>query len=120
MLADDAVTVFADEWVEAFSAEIHELPESSRLRTDARNCFLHAVLQLQKIHTYPIPFVQVLRVIAERINRQAEALYEATTSRCVGFSSTLWRGMLGRQIMRASSSGGGMRGRVLANACVCV
>jgi hypothetical protein len=76
MLADDAVSVFAYEWVEAFSAEIHALPESSRARTDARICFLHAVRQLRETHTYPIPFVQVLRAIAECINRQAGALYE--------------------------------------------
>lgn len=75
-LAEHAVKVFADEWIAAVIPALPALSDPCRARTDERRSFLQSVTRLQNYHAHPIPFMQILQALGNRIAKQEPGLQQ--------------------------------------------
>lgn len=75
-LAQEAVRIFAEEWVLALSPVLHELPVGSRERSAERLHFLRAVQRLQAQHTHHISFLSIMKAIGDRISLADGSLHK--------------------------------------------
>lgn len=66
-LSEEAIRVFAEEWVLAITPVIDLLSVASRPRVDERRSFFHGVKRLQETQNYPITFMQILKALGNRI-----------------------------------------------------
>lgn len=74
-LADQAVRIFAEEWVLAVSPIVDTLQEHSRMRSEMRQNFLRSAARLQSTHTQRISFMQILKALGNRIRLVDESLH---------------------------------------------
>jgi hypothetical protein len=74
-LADQAVRIFAEEWVLAVSPVLQTLQDNSKIKTDERRNFLRSAARLRNTHTHQITFMQILRALGNRIFLVDEGLH---------------------------------------------
>lgn len=75
-LAEQAVRVFAEEWVLAVTPVLAVLRERRAVRFNERRVFLSGVTRLQGNYTHPIRFMQILKALGTRISMADGSLHE--------------------------------------------
>ena len=75
-LSEQAVRVFAEEWVLAITPLVDALHVGSHMRVNTRRAFLHATRELRATQDYRISFMQILRALGNRIAISRQDLHE--------------------------------------------